>query len=141
MTERHWIPVRRLQDLERDIEEAFGALIDQPWGRGGRIDWMPAVDIDETRNAYIITIDLPGIGNHKISVHVRPHEIDISGTRRSARTEATSTRIHTERLVGRFQRTFYLEHPVEPDTAQSACDAGVCVLRVRKRADNGEHEP
>lgn len=134
-----WMPIRKLLDLERDIEEAFGALIDEPWGRTGRGEWAPAVDIDETPDGYHVAVDLPGVRADSIELHVRPREIEIRGIRASVRTAASARRIHTERRVGRFRRVFPLEHPVDPRTAEGRCEEGVYHIQVNKRSLEDPH--
>jgi HSP20 family protein len=134
MTESDWTPMRPFLDLQREIDEVFGALIDEPWGRRGSTRWLPAVDIDETAEAYLVTVDLPGVCADDVQLHVRPREVEIRGTRVSSRSVASATRIHTERSAGHFRRTFPLDHPVDPETAESRCQDGVYQVKVKKRS-------
>jgi HSP20 family protein len=131
---------RRFLDLEREIEEAFGALIDEPWGRTFPAEWSPAVDIDETPEAYIVSVDLPGVCADAIELHIRPREIEIRGTRTVSQSIASATRIHTERVSGRFRRRFPLEEPVDPQSAKCECEDGVYQVRVRKLRQNNDRE-
>lgn len=138
MTGSGWTHMHRFLDLKRDIEETFGSLIDEPWGRTPGAQWMPAVDIYETRDAYIVSVDLPGVGADEVELHVRTWEIEICGTRAASRTVASATRVHVERMVGRFCRTLALEHPVEPETAESRCADGVYEVSVKKHTTTHE---
>ena len=138
MTGSGWKPIQRLLDLERDIEETFSFLIDLPWGRAGRADWRPAVDIDETPEGYTVTADLPGVCAGDVELRVLPREIEICGTRVSSRSVASATRVQTERSVGRFSRRFHLAHAVDPRTAECRCQDGIYQVHVRKQT--GEHD-
>jgi len=140
MTSSDWLPIRGFPDLEREIEEAFGALIDEPWGRTARSEWTPAVDIDETQDAYVVTVDVPGVCANDIELHVRPQEIEIRGSRTSSRSIATATRVHTERVSGKFRRTFRLDEPVDPRSAECECEDGVYQIRVRKLGSDNAQE-
>ena len=133
MTGAEWMPIRRFLDLEREIEEAFGFLIDEPWGRTLPAEWSPAVDIDETPESYIVSVDVPGVCADDIELHVHPREIEIRGTRTVSRSIASVTRIHTERVSGRFRRSFQLDDPVDPQSAECECEDGVYRVRVRKQ--------
>ena len=138
MEESDWVPILRFLDLKREIDEAFGTLIDEPWGRTMRAFWMPAVDIDETADAYIVTIDLPGLCEDDVELHVRPTQIAIRGTRVAARTVASAVRVHTERVVGHFHRQITLPRAVDPDTAEIRCDRGIYQIRLKKRSRENE---
>jgi HSP20 family protein len=140
MTEPEWNALRRLLDIEQEIDEAFGALIDEPWGRTEGSDWIPAVDIDETEDAYVVTVDLPGVTLHDVRLHVRPREIEISGKRASSRTTASAARVRSERTIGRFRRSFPLERAVDPRTAESRCADGVYQVRIMKVRTDDEHD-
>jgi HSP20 family protein len=140
MTESERTPTRRFLDLEREVEEAFGSLIDEPWGRRTRPEWVPAVDVDETRDAYIVTVDVPGVPADDIELRVRPREVEIRGTRTSSRSIATAARIHTERVSGGFHRTFRLDDPVDPQSAKCEYKDGVYEVRVRKLHQGNEHD-
>lgn len=139
MMQSDWPPVGRFPDLEREIEEAFGALIDEPWGRTARSEWIPAVDIEETPDAYRISMDLPGVSVDDIHLEVKVHQIEIRGRRSAARSTLSGRRIHTERCIGRFRRTFPLPHPVDPRTATGRYEDGVYLVYVKKSAPPEEH--
>jgi len=138
MKRSKWTPVLRFWDLKREIDEAFDNLIDEPWGRTARAQWLPAVDIDETPDAYIVTIDLPGVCADDVELRIHPWEIEIRGTRTTTRSVESARRILTERSVGRFHRKFKLEHAVDPNTAESECKDGLYRLEVKKRSRREE---
>lgn len=124
-------------DWEQEIEDAFGNLIDEPWGRRARAQWSPALDIDETPSAYIVTVDVPGVCGDDIALRVRPHAIEISGIRSVSRSVASAARIYTERVTGRFRRLFPLEDPVDTQSVTWECEHGVYRIHVRKQhSDN-----
>jgi len=85
-------------------------------------------------------VDLPGVGAHDVHVRVRPWQIEICGRREAARSARAARRVLVERTVGRFCRTFRLEHEVDPDATETRCEHGVCRIRLRKRgiADHDE---
>ena len=132
--------IERILNLEHEIEELFGHLIDRPWGRDGPVDWLPPVDIDETPDAYEVSMDLPGVCADDIELHLRPFEIEICGTRSTRRSSASATRVHAERTTGRFCRTFALQHEVVPDSAQSRCAEGILRVRIKKRRYPENHD-
>ena len=137
MTGSDWALMRRFMDLERELDDAFDSLIDGPWGRGERAEWNPAVDIEDTGDAYLVTVDVPGICGDQIELRLGPREIRIRGQRSSSRSVATATHIHRERVTGQFVRTFRLAEPIDTGSAKCQCENGVYQVRVRKLRAGG----
>lgn len=87
-------------------------------------DWVPAVDIREEAERYVIEADLPGVKPDAIEIHMENGILSISGERMPAGESEGNGFRRVERATGRFHRRFSL-----PDTA----DAG----GVSARSDNG----
>ena len=124
-------------DLQREIDETFARIIDEPWGRAGESDWTPAIDIVETAEGYIISVDLPGICEDEVHVRVQPAAVEIHGSRICEQTVRGAKRIRTERMSGRFRRTVDCGRPVDPDSVTCHCRDGVYEIRLQKKS---EHE-
>jgi HSP20 family protein len=140
MTQSEWKPMRVMLDLERELEQAFAAMIDEPWGRIARPTWHPAVDIHETDTEYIVVADLPGIQLPDIDVHVETHEVTVCGTRTHEQWTQTSNRVRLERASGRFCRTFRLERAVDPKPIATEYGDGVLIVRLQKLTGRGRRQ-
>lgn len=142
MTWPDWKPVRALIDLEEELEKTFSSLIHEPWEAASQApSWLPAVDVDETDDAYQVTADLPGVARTHLKLRVETHRIVLQGERTAVRRTRTANRILVERCCGRFARAINLRHPVNPESAETDLQDGVLHLRVEKRRrDNAEHE-
>lgn len=132
--------IRALMNLERDLDDAFESVIDDPWGRRAGDTWSPAVDVEETRDAYVVSVDLPGCRSQDIELQVSEHEVTVYGVRHSTRAETSARRLHVERRVGAFRRTIALEHAVDPESATARCEAGVHEVRIQKRKTDDTRE-
>ncbi len=76
--------------------------------------WVPAVDIIEEQDAFLLRADVPGVDNADIDVSMDNGVLSVSGERRTEeRKEDTGTQ-RIERATGRFLRRFTL-----PDTADA----------------------
>ena len=76
--------------------------------------WVPAVDIIEEQDAFLLRADVPGVDNADIDVSMDNGVLSVSGERRAEeRKEDTGTQ-RIERATGRFLRRFTL-----PDTADA----------------------
>jgi HSP20 family protein len=126
-------PVQRFLDLKSELEEAFSSFIDEPWGRSGRGEWHVAVDVEQTGDEYLVTVDAPGVKLSDVNVRVQPGRITITGKRERVRWIETATSIRKERVEGSFCRRFDLEHPVEPSGITSELDQGILTIRIPKK--------
>lgn len=87
-------PARRQEALPRparepfvdpfgDFDEMWNRMVSRffaPWGNSvwGQ-DWAPPVDIEETDDAWIFEVDLPGARREDLQVDIRDGELAISG--------------------------------------------------------------
>jgi hypothetical protein len=65
-----------LSDFDRYFESFFGDSILAPAAR--MLNQLPAVDIKETENAYLLDMDLPGYDESNIEVHVDGSSLNIT---------------------------------------------------------------
>ncbi|MEP0546830.1 MAG: Hsp20/alpha crystallin family protein [Rhodothermales bacterium] len=94
--------------------------------------WAPRADISETDDAFVLALDLPGIGRDDLDITVEDGTLKISGER-SMREEHESGQFHrVERSYGRFFRSFNFGPNVDPDNIDATFDDGVLTLRVGK---------
>ena len=76
--------------------------------------WVPAVDIIEEQDAFLLRADVPGVDNADIDVSMDNGVLSVSGERRAEEREEDTGTQRIERATGRFVRRFTL-----PDTADA----------------------
>lgn len=119
---------------ESQIDFLFTQLIHKPWGYAC---WQPFVDVVETPDAYIVTMDLPGIDTQTVRVHLAPSKITIEGCRQLADPLSPDARqCSSERPRGLFLRTIEIDTPVEADFVQSY-EQGVLTITLEKQTISG----
>lgn len=66
-----------------DVYDRMGQLLNNVFGDLSRnvddIPWSPLSDIAETEDAYVLTIDLPGVRKDQIDVEVHDREVTVTG--------------------------------------------------------------
>ncbi len=132
-----WKPLRfplDLEQLERQIDEMFSSLIDEPWGRkrGGGA-WEPAIDLYESDDAYFLEADLPGVLPSDVEIKVEGNDLLISGKRATAQLTQSAHGLRVERRHGSFSRRFRLEHPVDAARIECGCQEGIYHCRLPKK--------
>lgn len=95
-------------------------------------DWTPAVDIQETQDAYVVNAELPDVRKEDVHVSVQEGVLMLSGERRQEREEK-GTRYHRiERSYGRFERSFTLPESIDEKKINAAYRDGMLHLTLPK---------
>jgi len=100
----------------------------------GPTGWTPAVDLLETPESYVVTVEVPGLAQGDIHVQVRDDRLTISGTRREH--ELACEQFHRiERGHGSFSRSFQLPLPIDADRIGADLRDGVLTVTCPKTPD------
>lgn len=129
-----------LSDFDRYFESFFGDSILNPSAR--MINRMPSVDIQETENAYILDMDLPGYDEKNIEVQVDGSSLTIASKQEAEKVdeqkdkeEKQGTYILRERRVSSFTRSFKLPENADSESVSAAFKNGTLNLQIKKRAE------
>ncbi len=109
-------PWRRLQQLQREMGSLFDPRFhsDNDSASMATSDWIPAVDIKEEDDRFLIIADVPGVEPDDIEVHMESGMLSIKGERHEEHEEEKEGYKRIERTRGSFHRRFNL-----PDTADA----------------------
>ncbi len=111
--------------LFRDVDRLLGEAARQHV-------FAPAADIVEADDAYVLSLDLPGVDRDALRVHYDDGVLTISGERSLAETHRDARAHRVERRYGRFSRQFTLGTAIDPDAIDARLDDGVLTVRVPK---------
>jgi HSP20 family protein len=117
--------------LSQEVDRLFEELIHRPWGSPLRTkadEWNPELDLYETNDAFILEVDLPGVKEKDVSVHVDDGDLILTGRRVCDRVTAQSSFHRHERHEGQFMRRLRLPASVAQDKVRAVFAEGV--LRV-----------
>lgn len=122
----HWDPIR-------DFDNLFRAGSALPRIRERASNWMPAIDVRESNDAYRVDVELPAVAPEDLELSCKDGLLTISGERKYQR-EAEDERVHrSERLFGRFARSFRLPDDADQDSIEATATQGVVTISVAKR--------
>ena len=132
------VPVKRnntltwpgFSDLERQLDRIFNHGDDV--SSRATCDWVPAVDIHETDDAYILEADLPGITRKDIEVKVIEDRVSIRGTRKYASNKEDRGYWRRERAEGTFERSFRLQGGIDGSKVDAHFENGVLTVKLPK---------
>jgi HSP20 family protein len=94
--------------------------------------WVPPVDISETPEAYVVTVDVPGVEPSSIDLSVTGNVLTLRGVKPDENaTEPTGAL--RERRFGPFHRQVVLSGDFDFEAAQAEARHGVLRVRLPKR--------
>lgn len=95
-------------------------------------DWTPAVDIQETPEAYVVNAELPEVKKEDVKITVQDGVLSLSGERRLEKEEKGKKFHRIERSYGRFERSFVLPDSIDEQKIHASYDNGVLHLMLPK---------
>ena len=95
-------------------------------------DWVPAVDIKEENQQFVIRADIPGVDPKDIDVHMEQGILSISGQRESETQEEREGYKRVERVRGSFLRRFSLPDTADAEKISAKCKNGVLEVVIPK---------
>ncbi|HZX02822.1 Hsp20/alpha crystallin family protein [Kribbella sp.] len=122
------LPIR-LSDRRgsHDVRRSVRLLPSDPYG--ALEDWSSfPVDVEETEDAYIVEIDLPGIPRQDVTLEITGRELTVSGE-----IKEHSGFLHRQtRRSGRFHHAVSLPGEVDVERIKASLDDGVLMVRAPK---------
>ena len=107
-----------------DLEDLFF------WPFGWR-PHVPAVDIEETDDAYIVTADLPGFDKNDIEIELRNNVLILRGEK-VQRSERRFLRRERAASMTRFERCFTFPGEIAHDKVKAEFNKGELVITLPK---------
>jgi len=98
-------------------------------------DWVPAVDIQEEEDRFLIRADVPGVDARALEITMEKGVLSLQGSR-DTRTETDQDGMRrTERSYGRFKRSFSLPDTADAEGISADYRNGVLEISIPKRAN------
>lgn len=96
-------------------------------------DWVPAIDVVEEKERFVLRADLPGVNAEDIDISMDKGLLSISGERRHEKTENAEGLHRVERVTGRFYRRFSLPETVDADGIAAKSENGILEVTIPKQ--------
>lgn len=127
-------PLKELLDLQermnRLFEETLGGNLDENGAVAAA--WIPAADVYDKGDAYVLELDLPGLSRDDVDIQVKDRELTVRGERHPlGGRSATFHRL--ERRYGPFLRSFRFEVDIDADEIEATIVDGLLRLDVPKK--------
>ena len=140
-TRTRWDPFQDLRDAQEEMAQmtqmsqmlarALG-LQGQPQGSDRATAWAPALDISERKDAYLVTVELPGVEAEDLEITLEDGLLTIQGERHVAHDSSEQQFHRVERRYGAFRRSITLPAQVQAEQIEASFDNGVLQIVVPK---------
>jgi HSP20 family protein len=101
-------------------------------GRATTTAWAPALDISERKDAYLVTVELPGVEVDDLQITLEDGLLTIQGERHFAHDSSEQQFHRVERRYGAFRRSITLPAHVMAEGIEATTDDGVLQIVVPK---------
>lgn len=129
---KDWDPMRELDEFQNRLSSFFGR---GPVRREGDLlssEWIPAMDIVEDENEFLIKAELPDVRREDVHVTVDNGVLTIRGERKHEHEEK-SKRYHLhERSFGTFLRRFTLPEGADAGKVRAEYRDGILQIHLAK---------
>jgi HSP20 family protein len=96
---------------------------------------MPAIDISEDDDSYVVTAELPGTKKDDVTLELHENVLTLRGEKRNEREEKKEHSRYVERTYGSFSRSFRLPANADGDHIKASFEDGVLSVTIPKAAE------
>ena len=124
-----WQPLTELANLSRELESFLGR-----WTNPARAlaAFTPLADLEETADAYLVEIELPGVQRSEIDIEVSDRRLTVRGERKEK--ERVGILRRRDRTIGTFAYEITLPSNIDEDQVSADLTDGVLTVRLPKPA-------
>lgn len=126
-------PFRDLSDVQSEMNRLFDSFFGRSTQAGvpERV-WAPAVDMYETKEALVLTAELPGIREKDVHLSITGDMLTLRGERHWDQEVKQENYYRGERWFGKFERALPLPIPVQSDKVKASYRDGVLTVTLPK---------
>jgi len=120
---------RKIMNLVRFERVAYSAP------KNTAADWIPAVDIFEEKDRFVVRADIPGVNPADIVVNMDGGTLSVSGERQAEDRSDVAGVSRYERATGRFSRRFKLPDSAAADGIKASSTNGILEISIPKQPE------
>ena len=121
----------QMAQMSPRLAHALG-LHTQQQGSATATAWAPALDISERKDAYLVTVELPGVEAEDLEITLEDGLLTIQGERQFTSDSSEQQFHRVERRYGAFRRSITLPAQVQAEQIEASFDNGVLQIVVPK---------
>jgi HSP20 family protein len=126
------VAIREPWSLLNRLNRDFDGFLGTP---SNSVAFIPAVDVQEEKDRYVVLADLPGVKPEDIEVTAEKGILTLRGERKTEKRENAEGYERLERVSGSFTRRFALPENVQGDAIKAKFTHGVLEVSIPKQPE------
>lgn len=128
-------PWNVLDQFRRNLDQLYGQSVERSNGDStiATSTWVPAVDIKEEKQQFVIEADIPGIDPKDVEIYMENNTLTIKGERNLEKKEDQKYYKRVERLHGTFYRRFSLPDTADAENIKASGKNGILQVTIPKK--------
>jgi len=136
-----WRPLGELTSFRKEIDRLWNQFLGEvPFAKRFSEEWLPSVDVSETKDKVLIKAELPGLEPNDVNVSISGNILTIKGEKKKEQEEQDVHHHAVERYHGSFQRAFQLPVDIKTDKVEASFDKGVLTVSLPKAEEAKKKE-
>ncbi len=129
-----WRPFRDLDRMRSEMDRLWDSFFEERSTRktGDGEEWLPMVDVSETKNDIIVKAEIPGMDAKDLDLSLTDGSLVIRGEKKKEKEEKEENYHFVERSYGSFVRTIPLPKEVRHDKINASYKDGVLKVVLPK---------
>src|SRR3954453_7970492 len=119
----------RPEPLAADFDRLFNTFFDRSQAAQR---WVPAMDLVEHDDHFLLRADLPGLGEDDVSIELNDGSLTVSGERKAEHTQRERGFYRLQRHFGKFSPTLPRPDGIDGDQIKAAFTNGVLEVSIPK---------
>ena len=127
-----WDPFSNLAEIQDEMNRLFDTSLRRTGAAAFDGTFVPAVDVVEEKDNYLVRADLPGLSKEDVSVTLQDNYLTIKGEKKHETETKEANYYRKERVHGSFTRTIELPMSVDAKKIDAHFKDGVLQVRLPK---------
>jgi len=131
---RSLMPWPGTASLKQEMDRLFNRFIEPEWGEfpAALGEWVPSLDLSETKDAFVVKVEVPGMDSRDIQVSLQENLLTIKGEKKQEKEEKDERHHRVERSYGAFTRTVRLPVAVDGSKVDAKFKNGLLTVTLPK---------
>ena len=128
-----WRPFSEVGSLRREMDRLWDSFFgERPLARMWEREWAPSLDVSETKDDFVVKVEIPGIDAKDIDISLTGDVLTIKGEKKQEKEQKEEDYHLVERSYGAFSRSVRLPAEVESAKIKASCKHGILKVTLPK---------
>jgi HSP20 family protein len=122
-----------MTSLRQEMDRLFDRFVTPRWEEMEAVgEWSPKIDVTETKEAFVVKAEVPGVEQKDILVSLQEQVLTIKGERQQEKEEKDERYHRVERSYGSFARSMRLPVSVDGEKVTASFKDGLLTVTLPK---------